>query len=92
MTGFPKDDSSKPVYLSAFLVYQAGMSHVVRKVDRPGSKVHKKEVVEVVTIVETMPFMTVGTVGCMETLWGLQTFKSAFYVCVIIPFIGNFNY
>ena len=78
MTGFPKDDSSKPVYLSAFLVYQAGMTHVVRKVDRPGSKVHKKEVVEVVTIVETMPFMTVGTVGRMETLWGLQTFKSVF--------------
>lgn len=66
--GFPKDDSSKPMYLSAFLGYQAGMTHVVRKLDRPWSKVHKKEVVEVVTIVETMPFMTVGNVGCTEML------------------------
>lgn len=63
-----KDDSSKPMYLSAFLGYQAGMTHVVRKLDRPWSKVHKKEVVEVVSIVETMPFMTVGNVGCTETL------------------------
>ncbi|KAB0341362.1 hypothetical protein FD754_018288 [Muntiacus muntjak] len=29
----------------------------------PGSKLHKKEVVEPVTVVETMPFMPVGTVG-----------------------------
>ncbi|OWK00806.1 hypothetical protein Celaphus_00016486 [Cervus elaphus hippelaphus] len=54
--------------LSAFLGYKAGKTHVVRKVDRPGSKLHKKEVVEPVTIVETMPFMPVGTVGCVETL------------------------
>ncbi|XDA78136.1 hypothetical protein R6Z07F_008236 [Ovis aries] len=35
---FPKDDSSKPVHLTAFLGYKAGMTHIVREVDRPGSK------------------------------------------------------
>jgi large subunit ribosomal protein L3e len=49
---FPKDDASKPVHLTAFLGYKAGMTHIVREVGRPGSKVNKKEVVEAVTIVE----------------------------------------
>uniref|UniRef100_A0A8C9INX4 Large ribosomal subunit protein uL3 n=1 Tax=Piliocolobus tephrosceles TaxID=591936 RepID=A0A8C9INX4_9PRIM len=35
---FPKDDPSKPVHLTAFLGYKAGMTHIVREVDRPGSK------------------------------------------------------
>ncbi|MBW05011.1 60S ribosomal protein L3, partial [Eschrichtius robustus] len=60
---FPKDDSSKPVHLTAFLGYKAGMTHIVREVDRPGSKVNKKEVVEAVTIVETPPMVIVGNVG-----------------------------
>lgn len=34
---FPKDDASKPVHLTAFLGYKAGMTHIVREVDRPGS-------------------------------------------------------
>jgi hypothetical protein len=34
---FPKDDPSKPVHLSAFIGYEAGMAHVVREADRPGS-------------------------------------------------------
>lgn len=34
---FPKDDSSKPVHLTAFIGYKAGMTHVVREADRPGS-------------------------------------------------------
>ena len=75
---FPKDDSSKPVHLTAFLGYKAGMTHIVREVDRPGSKVNKKEVVEAVTIVETPPMVIVGIVGYMETLRGLQTFKTIF--------------
>ena len=64
---FPKDDSSKPVHLTAFLGYKAGMTHIVREVDRPGSKVNKKEVVEAVTIVETPPMVVVGIVGYVET-------------------------
>ena len=35
--------------------YKAGMTHIEREVDRPGSKVNKKEVVEPVTMVETTP-------------------------------------
>ena len=34
---FPKDDKTKPVHLTAFLGYKAGMTHVVREADRPGS-------------------------------------------------------
>jgi large subunit ribosomal protein L3e len=35
--------------------YKAGMSTIVRDLDRPGAKLHKKEIVEAVTIVETPP-------------------------------------
>merc|ERR1712121_9606 len=73
---FPKDDPAKPVHLTAFLGYKAGMTHVVREVDRPGSKVNKKEVVEPVTIIETPPMMCVGLVGYIETPRGLRTFKT----------------
>jgi hypothetical protein len=34
---FPKDDRSKPVHPTAFIGYKAGMTHIVREVDRPGS-------------------------------------------------------
>merc|ERR1712002_853765 len=75
---FPKDDPSKPVHLTAFLGYKAGMTHIVREVDRPGSKVNKKEVVEAVTIVETPPMMVVGVVGYVQTPRGLRSFKTIF--------------
>ncbi|KAJ1680091.1 60S ribosomal protein L3 [Spiromyces aspiralis] len=70
---FPKDDPSKPVHLTAFIGYKAGMTHIVREVDRPGSKVHKKEVVEAVSIVEAPPMVIVGVVGYVETPRGLRT-------------------
>ncbi|KAL4823112.1 hypothetical protein H8958_018856 [Nasalis larvatus] len=72
---FPKDDPSKLVHLTAFLGYKAGMTNIVEEVDRPGSKVYKKEVVEAVTIVETPTMVVVGIVGYVETPPGLQTFK-----------------
>uniref|UniRef100_A0A673TT51 Large ribosomal subunit protein uL3 n=1 Tax=Suricata suricatta TaxID=37032 RepID=A0A673TT51_SURSU len=75
---FPKDDSSKPVHLTAFLGYKASMTHIMREVDRLGSKVNKKEVVEAVTIVETPPRVAVGIVGYVETPRGLRTFKTIF--------------
>jgi hypothetical protein len=43
------------VHLTAFPGYKAGMTHIVRDLDRPGSKMHKREVVEAVTIIE-VPF------------------------------------
>jgi large subunit ribosomal protein L3e len=52
--------------------YKAGMTHIVRDVDRVGSKNHKKEVVEAVTIIETPPMFVVGLVGYVETPHGLR--------------------
>ena len=60
---FPKDDESKAPHLTAFCGYKAGMTHIVRDVDKPGSKLHKKEVAEAVSIVETPPMIVVGFVG-----------------------------
>jgi large subunit ribosomal protein L3e len=48
------------------------MTHVVREVERVGSKMHKKEVVEPVTIIETPPMVVVGLVGYIETPRGLR--------------------
>merc|ERR1712243_459569 len=73
---FPKDDPKKPVHLTAFTGYKAGMTHICRIVDRPGSKTNKKEVIEPVTIIETPPIMVVGVVGYIETPHGMRTFKT----------------
>ncbi|XP_022670963.1 60S ribosomal protein L3-like [Varroa jacobsoni] len=75
---FPKDDKAKPVHLTAFLGFKAGMTHIVREVDKPGSKVNKKEVVEAVTIIETPPMVLVGVVGYIETPRGLRALKTVF--------------
>merc|ERR1711988_579518 len=73
---FPKDDPSKPVHLTAFMGYKAGMTHIVREVDRPGSKVNKKEVVEAVTIIETPPMVAIGVVGYIDTPRGMRALKT----------------
>jgi len=73
---FPKDKSSDPCHLTAFLGFKAGMTHIVREVDRPGSKSNKKEVVEAVTIIETPPMVIVGMVGYIETPRGLRALKT----------------
>ena len=63
---------SQPCHLTAFVGFKAGMTHIVREVDRVGSKTHKKEVVEAVTIIETPPLVIVGIVGYVETPRGLR--------------------
>ncbi|XP_059476001.1 large ribosomal subunit protein uL3 [Neocloeon triangulifer] len=73
---FPKDDPSKPVHLTAFIAYKAGMTHIVREADRPGSKVNKKEIVEPVTILEAPPMVIVGIVGYIETPHGMRALKT----------------
>jgi large subunit ribosomal protein L3e len=73
---FPKDDPSKPVHMTCFVGYKAGMTHIVREVDRPGSKVNKKEIVEAVTIVETPALICAGVVGYIETPRGLRALKT----------------
>lgn len=35
--------------------YKAGMTTIVRDLDRPGAKMHKKEIVEACTVIETPP-------------------------------------
>lgn len=70
---FPRDDKTKPVHLTAFLGYKAGMSTIVRDLDRPGSKMHKREIVEAVTVVDTPPVVVVGVVGYVETPRGLRS-------------------
>lgn len=70
---FPKDNASLPPHLTAFVGYKAGMTHVVREIERPGSKLHKKEAVESVTILETPPIVVVGLVGYVSTPNGLRT-------------------
>ena len=37
MKTFPKDDPSKPCHLTAYMGYKAGMTHIVREMNRPGS-------------------------------------------------------
>lgn len=59
--------------MTAFLGYKAGMTHVVRELERVGSKMHKKEVVEAVTVIETPPMVVVGVVGYVETPRGLRS-------------------
>jgi large subunit ribosomal protein L3e len=56
--------------------YKAGMTHIVREMDKVGSKLHKKEVVEAVTIIETPPMVVVGLVGYIDTPNGLRALKS----------------
>jgi len=66
------------VHLTAFIGYKAGMTHIVREVDKLGSKLNKKETVEAVTIIEAPPMVIVGVVGYIETPKGLRTFKTVF--------------
>lgn len=78
LRSFPKDDPKKACHLTAFMGYKAGMTHVLRDVDRPGSRLHKKEAVEAVTIIETPPMTVVGIVAYVETPKGLRAYKTVF--------------
>lgn len=69
---FPKDDRTKPVHLTAFPVFKAGMTHILREVEKPGSKLHKKEVIEACTVLEAPPIIICGVVGYIETPRGLR--------------------
>jgi len=56
--------------------YKAGMTHIVREVEKPGSKLHRKETAEAVTIIETPPMVVVGVVGYVQTPRGLRTLNT----------------
>jgi large subunit ribosomal protein L3e len=70
---FPNDDPTKACHLTAFLGYKAGSTHILREVNKPGSKLHKKEAVEAVTIIEAPPMNVVGIVGYIKTPRGLRS-------------------
>jgi len=63
------------------------MTHVLREVEKQGSRLHKKEIVEGVTIVECPKMVVVGLVGYLNTPRGLKkdwfslrrTFKRILY-------------
>lgn len=73
---FPKDDASKKPHFTAFAGFKAGMTHVTRDMHRIDSRLHKKEVVEAVTIIETPPLKVVGYVGYIETAKGLRALST----------------
>lgn len=75
---WPKDDPSKPVHLTAFFGYKAGMTQTIREVHRTGLKQSKREEVEAVTIIETPPIIVMGVVGYIKTLQGFRSFKTIF--------------
>lgn len=70
---FPKDDPAQKPHLTSFMCFKAGMTHIVRDMDRPGSKANKKEVVEAVTVLEAPPMVVVGIVAYKETPVGLKS-------------------
>ena len=74
---FPRDDRTKPVHLTAFCGFKAGMTHVVRYMQkREGKKTIKKDVVEPVTVIETPPLKVVGIVGYIDTPRGLRALST----------------
>jgi len=73
---FPRDDATKPPHLTAFIGYKAGCTHILREVEKPGSKLHKKETCEAVTLIEAPPMVVVGVVGYIKTPRGLRTLNT----------------
>lgn len=69
---FPKNDPSKKPHLTAFIGYKAGVTHIVREVEKPGSRSNNREKIEMVTIIETPPMVGIGLVGYKETPKGLK--------------------
>jgi len=52
---FPQDNASGECHLTAFIGYKAGMTHILRDLNRRHSKADKKEIVEPVTIIRLHP-------------------------------------
>ena len=74
---FPRDDAKKPVHLTAFVGYKAGMTHVVKYQERrEGKKVIKKDIVHACTVLECPPMKIVGLVGYIETPRGLRALST----------------
>jgi large subunit ribosomal protein L3e len=48
------------------------MTHILRDVERIGSKLNKKEIIEATTVIECPPMTVVGLVGYIDTPRGLR--------------------
>jgi len=72
---FPRNDPEKlkVVHLAAFMGYDTGMTHSVIELNRMGSKMHKSEVVEAVTIAKASTMVVAGDIRCVETPRGLRS-------------------
>jgi len=66
----------KKPHLTAFMGYKVGMTHIVRELDKPGSKMHKKDITEAVTLIETPPMVVVGLVGYIDTPFGKKKWRN----------------
>lgn len=73
---FEKDNPEDPIHLTAFYVYKAGMTHVVRNKAMNDKKGTIKEVTESVTILEAPPMVVFGIVGYVNTPQGLKINKT----------------
>ena len=69
---FPTDKPTANPFLTGFIGFKAGMTHITRQVDRQGSKLKGRDVVEPVTIVEAPPMHGIGLIGYKETQHGLK--------------------
>ena len=75
---FPKEKKGEKLHLTAYCGFKAGMTHIVREVTKPGSRLHKKECVEAVTIIECPKMVVVGVVGYIRTPRGLKAVNTLF--------------
>lgn len=73
---FSKDDASKSSYFIAFMGFKVGMMYIVCDVDKFGLKMYKKEMCELVMIIECLEFIVVGFVGYVRTSKGLRGKKT----------------
>lgn len=73
---FPKDDPKAEPHLTAFMAFKAGMTHIMREVERPGSKLHHKDCFEACTILDAPPMVGVGIVGYVDSVHGPRTLKT----------------
>jgi len=84
---FPLENKSDIPHLTAFIGYKAGMTHILREMNKIGSKTHKKEIVEAVTIIETPPIVAIGFVGYQKTLYGLKAIGTIWATCFSDSFL-----
>ena len=70
----------KKPHLTAFGSYNTGMTHNVHDVDMLGSRLHKKEIAEGISVLEAPPMVFGGFVDYIETPRGLRAPTSVWAV------------